>query len=179
MSGDLIPIVRFEQIRSKRFDISEVRLELLAEMNSISQDIIREYNKTASYWKKNKPKFTRTLETNVDGKQNIAINIRVDNKLYTYIDRGTSGRVIDARSKPVVIGGKYSPGSSPGTLYTSPGGASESGEFRVIRGVFFWPGVRARLFTEQIKQKVQHSTNFRLTERLQSAAERAHDKWWK
>lgn len=171
-------IVRFETIRPKNLDISALRLAIVAEMNSISQDIIKEYNKTVSFWKR-KPIFTRTLETNVNNKESIAISIYTDNKIYPYVDRGTAGRVIDSRQNPVVLPGTYSAGSMPGTLSVSPQGGVEGGGQRVIRGVFFWPGIKARLFTEQIKEKVQRSTNFRLTERLQSAVERSRAQWWK
>jgi hypothetical protein len=175
----MIPTVRFQAIRPKNLDIPELRLALLSGMNQISQDILREYRKTVSYWKSNKPNFTRTLETNVGGKENIAINIFSDNEIYKYIDRGTSSRIVDGSEHPVVLSGTYSAGSMPGTLSVSPQGSVEGGGTRVLRGVFFWPGIRARLFTEQIAEKIQSSSEFRMTERLQSAVERARDKWWR
>jgi hypothetical protein len=176
----MMPTVRFEAIRPKNLDVAELRLALVAGMNEISQDILREYKQTVSYWKRNKPTFSRKLETNVGGaKESIAITIYCDSDIYKYIDRGTSGRIVDGSQHPVVLSGTYSPGSMPGTLSVSPQGGVEGGGQRVLRGVFFWPGIRARLFTEQIADKMQKSTDFKMTEKMQSAVERARDKWWR
>jgi hypothetical protein len=169
---------RFEAVRPKTLDIKELRLSALAGMNELSEDILREYQKTTKYWKKNRPVFTRRLETNVGGSgEKIAVTIYTDNSVYRYIDRGTSGTVIDARKKPIVMSGVYKAGSTPGTLIINSLGGVEGGSKRVLRGVFFHPGIRARLFTEQIQKKMESSSEFRMTERLQSSVERARDKW--
>lgn len=174
------PIVRFEAIRPKNLDIKEMRLALVAEMNRVALDIIREYNKTASYWKRNKPKFERTLETNVGGgKETIAINIYTDNVVYKSIDRGTTSRVVDTHNVAIPMTETFRSGSIPGTLSTNSAGSRYEGAIKFVKGVFFWPGIKARLFTEQIQEKVESSTEFHLTERLQSAFERARDRWWK
>lgn len=173
-------IARFEAIRPKNLDIKELRLSALAGMNEMSELIVREYSKTTTYWKANRPVFKRKLETNVGGlKEKIAITVYTDNSVYKFIDRGTSGRVIDSRKKPIVMPGVYRAGSMPGTLSVNSAGGVEGGGLNIRCGVFFNPGIRARLFTEQIQAKMESSSEFQMTERLQSSVERARDKWLK
>lgn len=128
--------VEVKTIRPPQFDLSNMRKDLVFAMGDFSKEIQAAFNRTTTYWKRNRPVFTRELKTT--GKY-VSVTVSTDNKVYGYIDQGTKEHSIEIppigperEGNRMGTYGAFKPGSMPGVLKV--GAKGQVGKLRIPAG---------------------------------------------
>lgn len=166
-------VIRFTAIRAPQFDDNAFRLRMVSAIREFSEETIKEFEETTSYWKSGRPKFTYKMST---GKgHDISTEILYDNPVYGYIDKDVPGHVL----KEVRVGKTFGSGSMPGTLTVQQVPARDSKSVLTIKEGTWWPGIAARHFGQQILDSLE-SSGVTLGSFLQAfISNRVYsNKWW-
>lgn len=167
--------VRFEAIRAPQWDDQYLRAFMLGAVREFAEEKVKQFDKTVSYWKSGKPKFSWSVSTKKG--EDITATISYDNPIYGYIDKGVPGHVIAAPQKVRRFTKTFGAGSTPGTLSVG-GSVQRSSEWVSINKDINWPGIRARNFSERIRDESESGPdNFGF--RIQTALNKAASNVWR
>ena len=144
-------VIKFTAIRAPQFDDKVIRPFIVGAVREFSEVAIKEFDKTASYWKSGKPKFTYRMSTSRG--QDLTSEILYDNPVYGYIDKGVPGHAL----KEVRVGETFGSGSMPGTLSVQPVPTGDPKSVLTIKEGTWWSGIKARHFGEQINESLATS----------------------
>lgn len=132
------------------FDAEAVKKTLRQEMEKFAPFLVKEFEKTTSYWKGEKPKFTPVLKVKPG---EIVLQIRLTGpkrgrEKWIWLNYGTKPHKIRPRfAKRLRFQTGYQAGSKPGSTFTTR--ASRSGSWRSA-GEVNHPGTEARKWVEVI-----------------------------
>lgn len=162
---------------------SAVRRELADEANTTGLDIQRQFKRVVQDWH-NKPRFVMRISVS-DREISVVVEPEAHGKaanIWRWVDRGT-GKYGPKRA-PYVIAPKrtnkagllkfrtnYSPRTVPVAKF-GKGSGSASGPWRSVKKIIH-PGIKARLFTKTIVNKLNPSFKKRIDYALRRAVRRA------
>lgn len=141
-----MPGIKLTPIRPKVLPVlaSKVEAAIKAASQRAAAELVADHEKTVSTWE-TKPRFTVKVSAR-------EIEVRTDDEIWAYVDRGTKPHVI----RPKRPGGMlrfrsgYAAKTRPGSIISGPGGAS---------GPVVWakevqhPGTKARGFSRRLQAK--------------------------
>jgi len=128
----------------------DVRLELLNPMQSLGNDILKDYKKTVATWD-NKPIFTLEKKFPPHG-QYLMINIYTESTIYRDVDLGKDRfkRIFPKTKQALKIPASYKAKTRRGFIGSMPGGESN---FYFVRAWSTTKSIQARGFTETLEKK--------------------------
>lgn len=116
-------------------------------VEEVNREIVSDYERVTHNWD-HKPRITQHVERS--GGAWIG-RVRVSGKVFEAVERGVPGRYIyPVRAQVLAFRRDYRAKTSPGSLTSRSGGSY--GDMVFSRG-HWWPGIRARHFTEKILRK--------------------------
>lgn len=135
-------MLKLKPIRPKGLGDAFKRLPKAVEkgMKEAAEAAKADFEKTVATWE-HKPSFVITEEGNGE------FSVGTDDEIYSFVDRGTDPYTIRPHGRVL----KFSPGSRPKTrpgVITSGSGGRGGGV--VYTRVVHHPGIKARLFTQQL-----------------------------
>ena len=164
-------VFQFKAIKPKKLQVDKIRLEILNALRAEGRDVTKEYEKTTATWK-GKPKFETLIGLNRPP-GGASVFVGTDNKIYGYVDKGVPARIIRPRRAKAL---RFMAGSraktSPRHIGSGPGGASGPVVFASI--IRRWPGIKAREFSETIRQRRRQKFTRRMVKAMQAGAKKAY-----
>jgi hypothetical protein len=137
-------------INPSKFNSNVFMDEFTAEANSISADILLDFELTTATWK-HKVKFERLVQI---GPAEIVILVGTDDTIYGYVTKGTKKHIIKPRPENkrglLFFNRPFVPKTKPGKMVASVGYIGP--DLATARQVKH-PGNEARKFDEQIQKK--------------------------
>lgn len=137
--------IKLTPIKAKVFpgQASKVEAAIKAASQRAAAELVADHEKTVSTWSR-KPRFTVKVSSR-------EIEVRTDDPIWGYVDRGTKPHVIrPRRGKLLRFATGYSAKTRPGSIISGAGGAS--GPVVFAREVNH-PGTKARGFSRRLRAK--------------------------
>lgn len=170
-------VIKFTTDKFPEFKTDTLRLSLLAGMREYGQDTIKEFDKVVSKWNtSDKPEFTYNLSGTGKNDEILNVWISTEDRVFHYVDKGVPAHNINpSKYRKTGTSGLYSAGSAPGTLDTTKA-SKHSGFYLNLNWIIPWPGIKAREFSRQIKEKVEDKEA--LAERIHRVLVKESSKGW-
>lgn len=133
------------KLPKKLFDVAAGKAQIKRSLDDLATEAKDAFGETVSTWK-NKPAI------NIESVGNKRI-IRVEGKVYGYVDKGTVPHIIRPRRARVLsFRGGYKAKTRPNVIGSSSGGASGA---RVFAKIVHHPGTAPRNFSVVIRERMQ------------------------
>lgn len=166
----MTPMILTKAIKPKRINEKAMYDILNRELESISKDILFDFEVTAYTWN-HKPEFTRLVSI---GPSSVDILVGTDDEIYKYIDEGTKKHFVGPKKKGVLAWRtNYVPKTSPGSMIATGGGAS--GPFAFDSKGHMVSGIKARKFTKTIQKSWEKKFKSRMEKAMKEAAQSTGD----
>jgi len=158
-------MIIFKAIKPKKLNIKEIEKALLAEAESIANDIELDFALTVGTWKRD-VEFEKLVASTRLG---IEILVDTDDEIYRYVNEGTKPHVIlPKRAKALAFKSGYKAKTIVGKKVARTGGSFGSTVFS--KGVIH-PGTEARDFDEIIAKE----WNKKFKRRMEKAMKKARN----
>jgi hypothetical protein len=156
----------------KQMKVDVFRLELLNAMRKAGTQLRSDYAKTTQTWT-HKVDFTQEVTLTGPGP---ILTVYTEDEIYGYVNDGTKPHPIFAGiytgksgAKALAFPGTFTAKTIPGVIGSGPGASSGGTQFRAY---VQHPGTKARKFDEAIEKKWQGEFETRMTEALNTAAQK-------
>lgn len=158
-------VVLFKEIKPARLQEKKMNNILKRELESISKDMLFDFEVTTYTWKK-RPKFQKLFSV---GPNSVDILVGTDDEIYKYIDEGTKAHFVAPKNAPALAWQTgYKPKTVVGKMIAQPGGAFGAYAFDA-RGHMV-SGIKARKFTKTIQKSWEKKFKTRMEKAMKEAA---------
>lgn len=155
-------LILVKEIKPGKFKGEAFVKAMQEEADKVANDILLDFELTAGTWE-HQVKFEKLVQV---GPSSVEIFVGTDDKIYGYVNDGTSPHVIvPKRARALRFPSTFSPKSIPGVLVSGKGG---SGGPDVFAQAVMHPGTKARKFDKGIKRVWDR----KMKRRLESAIKR-------
>lgn len=158
-------MIRIDPIKPGTLRRQQMLLEIRAELLQIAREIHRDFLRTVQTWE-NKPEFRTTARIGIFNEQ-MEVMVDTDDMVYRFLNNGTPAHWIEAvQAEKLRFHEDYIPKTYTWLIEALPGG--EFGD-NVYADAVWHPGVEAREFDQQIKDKWNDELVRRLAQRFGKA----------